>query len=207
MPKVSKAHLEARRQQILDAAIDQFVRHGFDGTTMVDIVSAAGISAGNVYRYFRTKEDLIHAIIDLAVEQNVTAMVRQIRINPAPDPVEALVDQLRVLERVLLSENANIAKILPEVWAVVIRTPTLQARMQRLFRDLYRTFTELSKAYLADHPEIREVSPETIAHLLVSLLQGYFVQRVVAGTPLDVDTYTQGIRKLLLASGSAPRLT
>jgi AcrR family transcriptional regulator len=64
MPKVSQNHLEARRQQILDAAIECFSRQGFHPTTMQDIIKESGLSSGAIYTYFASKEALIEAIAD-----------------------------------------------------------------------------------------------------------------------------------------------
>jgi AcrR family transcriptional regulator len=59
---------EARRQQILDAAGDCVRRAGFHGASMADIAKAAGLSVGQIYRYFENKEAIIAAIVaqDLA---------------------------------------------------------------------------------------------------------------------------------------------
>lgn len=59
---------ESRRQQILDAACDQVRQSGFHGASMADIAKAAGLSVGQIYRYFENKEAIIAAIVaqDLA---------------------------------------------------------------------------------------------------------------------------------------------
>ena len=62
MPKVNQAHLDQRRQLILDAAGACFAREGFQRTTMRDIIQQAGVSAGGIYGYFGSKEDIIAAI-------------------------------------------------------------------------------------------------------------------------------------------------
>ena len=61
MPKVTEAHMEARRRQILEAASACFSRQGFHQTSMQDICREAGLSPGAVYRYYSTKEDIIAA--------------------------------------------------------------------------------------------------------------------------------------------------
>ena len=79
MPKVTEAHLEARHQQILNAAGACFSRQGFHQTSMQDICREAELSPGAVYRYFSSKEDIIaascqacqHGIVDFI--QSVTA--------------------------------------------------------------------------------------------------------------------------------------
>ena len=53
----------AKRQQILDGARRCFLVQGFDGTSMNEIVRAAGVSKGTVYAYFPSKEKLFEALI------------------------------------------------------------------------------------------------------------------------------------------------
>jgi AcrR family transcriptional regulator len=62
MPRVSQSYLEARRRQIMEAAITCFAREGFHRATMQDIVAETGLSAGAIYRYFPSKEDIVAAI-------------------------------------------------------------------------------------------------------------------------------------------------
>src|SRR5918997_3320573 len=48
-----------RRARILDAAERCFVRAGFHRTTMQDVAAEAGMSPGNLYRYFRSKDMIV----------------------------------------------------------------------------------------------------------------------------------------------------
>src|SRR6266516_4302662 len=54
---------EIRRNQILDAATTVFVRQGFQHARMDDIVEESGLSKGTLYWYFKSKEDIINAIL------------------------------------------------------------------------------------------------------------------------------------------------
>jgi AcrR family transcriptional regulator len=51
--------IEARRNQILDAAAQVFAEKGFHRATTREIASTAGISEGTIYNYFDSKEDLM----------------------------------------------------------------------------------------------------------------------------------------------------
>ena len=62
MPKVTEAHRESRREQILIAAWKCFSRKGFHSTSMADVIKEAGLSAGAVYLYFRSKDEIIVAV-------------------------------------------------------------------------------------------------------------------------------------------------
>lgn len=97
MPKVSEAHLEQRRQQILEAAVACFARKGFDKTTMVDIAAEAGVSDTLAYRYFSNKQELIDAAVR-RYEGRLSVDV------PAGDSEEGL-DDLRALLDMMLTSN------------------------------------------------------------------------------------------------------
>src|SRR5271154_4100776 len=64
VPKVSRAYLDARRSEILDAAIICFSRGGLHRTTMQDIVKQSKLSPGAIYNYFESKEEIIEAIAE-----------------------------------------------------------------------------------------------------------------------------------------------
>lgn len=53
----------ARREQILETAVELFSQHGFRGTTTKQIAQAAGVSEAMVFRHFATKDELYGAII------------------------------------------------------------------------------------------------------------------------------------------------
>jgi AcrR family transcriptional regulator len=83
---------EARRQQILDAACDCVRQAGFHGASMAEIAKAAGLSVGQIYRYFENKEAIIAAIVaqDLAEMREKFA---EMESQPG-DLVDALVEHL-----------------------------------------------------------------------------------------------------------------
>lgn len=70
-PKVSKEHLEQRRAKILEAATEVFIQHGYERTTMKDVMDAAEVSRGGLYQYFSNKEDLFEAILGERLSEQV----------------------------------------------------------------------------------------------------------------------------------------
>jgi AcrR family transcriptional regulator len=59
---------EARRRQIVQAAVELFSRKGFRGTTTREIAEAAGISEAMIFKHFATKQELYSAIIEAKSE-------------------------------------------------------------------------------------------------------------------------------------------
>ncbi|GEN53192.1 TetR/AcrR family transcriptional regulator [Halobacillus faecis] len=63
-PRVSKEHLKQRRADILEAARQVFIEHGYEHTTMKHVMEAADVSRGGLYQYFSNKEDLFEALLE-----------------------------------------------------------------------------------------------------------------------------------------------
>jgi AcrR family transcriptional regulator len=53
-----------KRERLIDAARQVIHRQGVEATTLADIASTADVPLGNVYYYFKTKDDLVAAVID-----------------------------------------------------------------------------------------------------------------------------------------------
>jgi AcrR family transcriptional regulator len=71
-PRTAQQNLairEQRRLAILDAGLTVFAQKGYGASTIDQIAQEAGISKGLLYNYFKSKEDLLHAIFQHVVEQ------------------------------------------------------------------------------------------------------------------------------------------
>jgi AcrR family transcriptional regulator len=88
MPKVSAEHKEQVRQRLIDAARNVVLRDGHEGATTRAIVTEAGLSAGALYTYFSSKEELFEAIAEQALGSNL--VVYAANAGPDEPPVELL---------------------------------------------------------------------------------------------------------------------
>lgn len=55
---------ERTRAEIVECAKKLFYEHGFDGTSFSVIVEATGLFRGNIYHYFRTKDEILEAVVE-----------------------------------------------------------------------------------------------------------------------------------------------
>jgi TetR/AcrR family transcriptional repressor of nem operon len=58
-----------KRDRLVEAARDLFHRNGVERTTLADIAKESDVPLGNVYYYFRTKDDFVRAVIDAHADQ------------------------------------------------------------------------------------------------------------------------------------------
>lgn len=71
---------DARRRQLIQAAIRLFAEKGFQGTTTKEIAAAAGVNEAMIFRHFATKQDLYAAILDHQAHQvNTEAWLAELR--------------------------------------------------------------------------------------------------------------------------------
>lgn len=63
MPKLTPSAMEKKKSRIEEAARELFISQGFHATSMRTIAARAGTSLGNVYNYYRTKEEILESII------------------------------------------------------------------------------------------------------------------------------------------------
>jgi AcrR family transcriptional regulator len=86
---ISAENTARRRQQIVEAAIDCIVEHGFSSTTIAKVSTAAGLSQGMAVFYFKTKEILLEETLRYHYE--AYQRVWQAALERAPeDPVEKI---------------------------------------------------------------------------------------------------------------------
>lgn len=64
MPKLRPRAMDQNRERIERAAIRVFTKQGFHGTSVRDLAQAAGVSMGNLYNYYPTKDDLFRRVIE-----------------------------------------------------------------------------------------------------------------------------------------------
>ncbi len=197
MPKVSQAHKDARRQQILVAATRCVAAQGFHRTTMADVIGEAGLSAGAVYGYFRSKTELIRAIADTALG---AAAERLEELVDAPGPVSPTAVVEEFLASALHAYGDASPRVAVQVWAEAARDPEVAAMASARIRDLHDVLTTLVRRCQSDGTLGRGGDPELMAQVLVGLLPGYVLQRLL-DPELTMETYVRGAADLI---GSTP---
>ena len=88
MPKLSPNAIEKRKSRIEEAARELFISQGFHATSMRNIAARAGTSLGNVYNYYRTKEEILESIIgryQTVIDSRLRAIFDEIEEPLDPD--------------------------------------------------------------------------------------------------------------------------
>ena len=95
-----------KRTAILDAATAVFARRGFFGAQVADVAKGAGIAAGTVYLYFRSKDEILTSIFDRTMQEAIDE--GRAALADVDDPVDRL-RQIARMHLARLGRDRNLA--------------------------------------------------------------------------------------------------
>ena len=97
---------EERRNEILDVAEELFGSKGFDQTSTNDILEKVGIARGTLYYHFKSKEDILDAMIERMTNQLLTVSMKIANQQTVP-VLERLVRTIMALNVQQFRERGN----------------------------------------------------------------------------------------------------
>lgn len=130
IPHAHRMRGEDRREQLLDCALEQFGRRGYEATSTRDIADAAGVTDGLIYKYFASKEELLEAVLARAAQQ--------LREEPLELPAAATPRETLSLMLVDVAQRMRAGQLLADLlWEEGRRSPAGIEHIERLNRNAY----------------------------------------------------------------------
>jgi TetR/AcrR family transcriptional regulator, transcriptional repressor of aconitase len=171
MARVTEAHVEARRNQILDAAWSCFAKRGYHQTTMQDIATDAGISAGAIYRYYASKEAVLAAITERNTERYAELLADIQSESSGPMDVLDAIGQtmLATFEDPLFETNTRLdIEIRPET----LRNDVLRERARSQLEFWRKSLVTLLHEARENGELRKDIDIETFVVLAISAYEG-----------------------------------
>jgi len=166
-----------RRQQILAAAAELFSQSGYHGVTVDAIARRAGISKGNLYWHFRSKQEIFQHLADYLVGRLFSPLA-DVMLSDAPPP-----DRLRAMaERCLDAAQAD-PEAVRIMWQVATQ-PELKELLSSGFSSWIRPFIDYLSPLFA---EMGEKDPQAVAMLYAFTLDCLMIMSVVGPDVYDRD--------------------
>lgn len=176
MPKVSSAHKDQVRQRLIDAARAVVLRDGHEGATTRAILDEAGMSAGSLYNYFGSKDELFEVLAEQVVGENVRAFASE---------GEPKGDTLVRLAAELLAE--------PDLPALawfrgrLSADPDVRAAISKFNHSIVDSFTPLVEAAQADGTVDASLDAEALVELFDVIVEGLNRREVMSAFVTDFD--------------------
>jgi AcrR family transcriptional regulator len=174
MPKVSKQYLEARRSEILDAAVVCFARSGFHKATMRDIVRESGMSAGAIYNLFSSKQEIVAAIASRRhdEERKVFEEARK-----QPNLAKSLEDIRDHFLSELNSPGQRMRRrVTVQLWAEAQHDKKLQKVARDTFAKPYKLLRDLLTVGQRRGEIARRIDADAMARFVIAAFHGLVLQ-------------------------------
>jgi AcrR family transcriptional regulator len=166
---------------------------------MAEVIAASGLSAGAVYRYFPSKEDLIRAIVEERVLLQAAAAFGQVIDDGIDDPADAIAAAITVVDRAGAREGADLTRLAVQAWGEALRNPQIRQIAQQAYRTIRGYLTVVVRKAQEHGKAGADVPPEQLATVLLSLIMGFMLQRLIMGDMVGED-YVAALRALLRSS-------
>lgn len=190
-----KASEETRRQQILHAAYDVAMEDGLGAVMVRTVAQRAGLSTGLVLFHFKTKEQLVLAVLDHLLATTTVLHVTE-DIREIASPRDRLLALLRREMRRLSSEPRRI-RLFFEFWELGLRQRRVGARMRAELGRYREAFRPIAEEVLHAAPaRFAGVTAQGLAAVSVSFIKGCAVQSMIDPANVDIDEFlaaTQGL--------------
>ena len=140
------------RAHIVEAADRLFYRHGFDHTSFADIAEAVKISRGNFYYHFKTKDEILGAVIDARI-CNTQKMLAQWEVDGArpEDRIRSFINILIQNQSKIMQYGCPVGSLCTELAKLNHASKPDSAALFTLFRNwLRKQFTLMGRTKDAD---------------------------------------------------------
>ncbi|WP_437876283.1 acyl-CoA-like ligand-binding transcription factor [Sorangium sp. So ce513] len=189
-PGLRERKKERTRAQVIETAIDLFLKNGYEQTTLDEILGAVEISRRTFFRYFESKEDLLIGWMDQLIEVAREAIRAR---PPGEPPVEALRNAIRdTLGRLFEGD-------LPRFVAVqqfVAKTPAVRARQGERLGHCAEAVCEPLAARMGLDPQ-RDLAPRVLARCAITIMECAIEAWIARGATENLlDLVDEGFRAL-----------
>ena len=188
---------EARKNQILDAAMNVFVRLGFHQARMDDIVEESGLSKGTLYWYFKSKEDLFLCMCEYLYEQLFQSQKRT--MGTVADPEQ----KIRTLITSTIEEAAmwtGMIYLYIDMWSEMDRKGE-EDKLRRLAGRMLKEATGVVSECIRDgqaEGAFKDFDADLVTHILLAALDGLMFQLVIDKNMFDLEAMAGTLADVLL---------
>lgn len=171
------------RRQIVDVADRLFYEHGFEATSFADIAKDVGLSRGNFYYHFKTKDEILGAVI--AQRMSNTRAMLEVWKQEAASPAERILSFVHILianRTEIMAYGCPVGTLCNELAKLDHAAKDDAAGLFSLFRDwLARQFAALGREADADALALHILMrSQGVAALATAFCDEDFIRREVS---------------------------
>lgn len=185
---------DERKSQIINAAEDVFTKKGFDEARMDDIAEETGLSKGTLYLYFKSKDDLIIAILDRMFQREFKQME-----NLNQDGMSAI-NAIWKITDLLTKDILGLIRLIPIVYeflALAFRNKYVQLALKKYINRYLDILIPIIQRGI-EAGEFRQVNTREVAIAMGAMIEGTLLLWVYDKSMIEPEKHIHSGMKLLL---------
>ena len=184
--------MDEKKYQIVLAALNCFVEKGFNKTSMNDIVAASGLSKGDVYHYFASKDAVIQGVIMALMQKDAAAMTD---INIDMSHIRATLNGMIDASVSRSAQQLEFAHVLLEIHIYAMKHAHFKAILANYYQQVVEQLSQLLAAGIANGEFKAETDATMVARSMVGVFDGLGLGlRLIDKT----DEFQANVRHILL---------
>ena len=197
MPKI--VDKEAKKMEILHAAMQIFAKKGVMNTKMIDIATTAGVGKGTIYEYFRSKEEIFEQAFQFVFDS--TEIKIQEALNTTDDPER----QLQLLVDISLShffhDGGEFAGIMMDFWAEGIRRKDEKLLSIVDLKQIYKSYRNIIAGILENGINkgiFRKIDTFRASAVFIAAMDGIMLQWILDRELIDLKKIAKDLIAVFL---------
>ncbi len=171
------APITEKQRRVLEAAMDVFSEQGYSATSTSEIAKRAGVAAGTVFRFYRTKKDLLIGVVAPLFKRFVAPTL----VREFGEVLAAEYGGLDAFVRAVLHDRMGWVRKHRRVVRIALQETPLHPELRSLWEesvmDQLRPMVLAAIEALQDRQLVIALPSETVARMIASLFAGYALQR------------------------------
>jgi AcrR family transcriptional regulator len=192
MPRITEERRAAQRARIVEAMRATICEKGISSVSMSEVIRRSGLSAGAIYGYFPSKDDILLAVAEELTDDRRTELERVMAITPVPAPSEVL--------RLLLSTLPHYTRdgqLALQIWAEAARDPRVHEVLTGVLSTLQTSMEQyLTTWFTQEQRPDPSAEARAATRVMAALVQGYLAQSALLEQS-DPVAFSRGLAALL----------
>ena len=185
---------DLKKNKILDAALQIFVKKGYAETRMDDIVKDSGASKGAIYHYYSSKKDLFLDLINFWEEFYFPNILdKKYRNKKAAGKLREIAKDVIITFKdkkyVFLAEL--------EIWSLANHDEAVRSRTKKLYTNLIKLFSSIIKEGI-ENKEFKKINVNIAALSIMTSLQGVIWFSIFEESKLSAEEYLTEVMEFII---------
>lgn len=180
--------LSEKQVKILQAAIEMFAEKGYAATSTSEIAKRAGVAEGTIFRHYKTKKDLLLAIVTPTLFQSVAPFLAKEFVKEVfESQYQSYEDFIRALLR---NRYQFVKKYLPAIrvfWQEIAFHAEIKEQFQRIFTThVYQKFKQIVE-HFQEKGELTAIPVDSVIRMTITTIAGFLLTRFIVLPDYDWD--------------------